>query len=179
MKRVISFLLVCVLLSTCSLFVLNSSADTVKFVTEISNGKIYGIALGSVTKDIQLVYHTSTVEVYTKGGSKLAANEKIGTGCVIKINGVSYHAVVMGDVDGDGELDAFDYNAIKRSYLGTGYVNVLGHEAAGVKVGSEVKAINYIMIKRAVLRTYDINGKYTTDPYNPAEDDPGWTPGWV
>ncbi len=178
MRKLISFLLVCVLLASCSMFAISSSADTISFVTKTSNGKIYGIAVGSVVKDVQLAYYNSVVVVYNKNGNRLSSDAKVGTGCIVKINGVSYVAVVMGDADGDGDLDAADYIAIKRSYLGTGYVGSLGHEAVGVASGGEVKAINYIMVKRAVLGTYDINRAYNCEPYNPAEGEPDWTPGW-
>lgn len=176
--KLISFLLACVILTSCSMFVLSSSAETVSFVTELANGRIYGIEVGSTVKDLKLVYYNANVQVLDNHANTLANDDKIGTGCIVKLNGVSYVAVVMGDVDGDGEMDAFDYVAIKRAYLGTGYTDVLGLEAAGVKSGSKVGAINYIMIKRAVLGSFNLNRKYTTEPYNPTDRDPGWTGGW-
>ena len=178
--KFISFVLACVLLVSSSFLTLNTAAvDSVSFVTEISNGKIYGIALGSVTADVQLVYYNAVVEVFDKNGNKLGKDDKIGTGYTVKLNGVSYAAIVMGDVTGDAALNSQDYLAIKRSYLGTGYIGIWGHEAAEVKPGSSVSAINYIKVKRACFGTYDINRKYTSEPYNPGDRDPGWTPGWV
>ena len=180
MKRtkLISFLLACVMLASCSVFVLGSSAETVSFVTELSNGRIYGMKIGSTVKDLKLVYYNANIQVLDTHANKLANSDVIGTGCVVKLNGITYSAVVMGDVDGDGEMDAFDYVAIKRAYLGTGYTGTLGLEAAGVKSGSKVGAINYIMIKRAVLGSFDLNKKYNVEPYNPSDKDPGWTENW-
>lgn len=178
-SKIISLLLVLAML-TASLMPLNVSAkDTISFVPETSNGKVYGIALGSITADVQLAYYNAVVEAYDKNGNKLAAAARIGTGYTVKLNGVSYAAVVMGDVNGDAVLDSLDYLAVKRSYLGTGYVGVLGLEAAGVKEGGRITAINYIMVKRAAFGTYNINRKYSCDPYNPGDNDSGWTPGWV
>lgn len=178
--KIVSFVMACVLLVFSSFLSLDSAAaESVSFVTEIANGKIYGIALGAVTADVQMVYYNAVVECYDKNGNKLGKNDPIGTGYTVKINGVSYAAIVMGDVNGDAVLDSQDYLAVKRSYLGTGYVGIWGLEAADVKVGSSVSAINYIKVKRAAFGTYDINRKYTSEPYNPGDRDPGWTPGWV
>lgn len=177
--RIASVILLCAMLLASAIPMTASASDTISFVPETSNGRVYGIALGSVTDDVQLAYYNAVVETYDNNGNLLADDAKIGTGYTVKLNGVSYAAVVMGDVNGDALLDSLDYIAVKRSYCGTGYVGVLGLEAAGVKEGSKVRAINYIMIKRAVFGTYNINRKYATEPYNPGDNDPGWTPGWV
>lgn len=66
----------------------------------------------------------------------------------------------LGDVNGDGSLDAFDYMFVKRAVLRT---FALGERAgyADVDRNGDVNALDYMFIKRAVLRTFAL-------PRNPA-----------
>ncbi len=179
--RLISFLLACFMLATSAVFVLTSAAEekTITFRTEVRNSKIYGIAKGATVAEVRLAFYDVVVEVYDKNGTKLASSAKMATGYTIKLNGVSYAAVVMGDVNGNGDWDSLDYLAVKREYFGTGYIGSLGLEAAGIEPGGKASVLDYIKIKRAVLGTYNMNYKYTTEPYNPNTGESGWNPDWV
>ena len=46
-------------------------------------------------------------------------------------------------------------------------------------VNGEIRAINYVKLKRAYFGTYDINKDYACDPYDPGAEDSNWTSGWV
>lgn len=176
---IISFLLVCLMLAVSVLPMTASAADTIDFVPEVANGRVYGISVGSDMNDVQLAFYNAVVSGYDRKGNAISKTSKIGTGYTLRLNGVAYAAVVMGDVNGDAILDSLDYLAVKRCFLGTGSLDELGREAADAPAGTNISAINYIKVKRAAFGTYDINNRYTVDPYNPGDGDPGWTPGWV
>ena len=176
--RISALLLVCIMLASACVTPVFAS-DSLSFEPETKNGKIYGFPVNSVSKTVKLVYYNAVVEVLDRDGKKLSADDYIGTGFTVKLNGISYAAVVMGDVDGDGELTPFDYLEVKRAYLGSTKLEALELEAAGVKSGGTLRPINYIMIKRAYFGTYDMNREYASESYTPGGDDSGWTPGWV
>ncbi len=156
-----------------------SAEETFDFLPETKSGKIYGFPVNSTQKTVELVYYNAVVEVLDLNGKAVSKTDKLGTGFTVKLNSISYSAVVMGDVDGDGELSGYDYIAVKRAYLGTLKLNSLQLEAAGVKSGGRLGPINYIMVKRAYFGTYDINRDYRCDPYVPGDEQTGWTSGWV
>lgn len=174
----IAVLLSCVLLF-CAIPFSASAEDTVSFIPEFKSGKIYGIAAGSYVKDIEHIYYDCDVEVYNTDGNKVGSNILVGTGYKIKINGVSYYAVIFGDVDGNGKIEGMDYVMVKRAYFGNLTLSSLAKEAATAEPGEELRAIHYIMVKRAYFGTYDINRDYSCDPYDPDASESGWTPGWV
>ncbi len=176
---IIPFLLVCSMLIASFLPMTSSAADTIDFVPEISDGKVYGIPVGADVADVKMAYYNAVVTAYDRNGKLLSDSDKIGTGYTLRLNGVAYAAVVLGDVNGDAILDSLDYLAVKRCFLGTGTLDSLGREAADAANGANITAINYIKVKRAAFGTYNINIKYTVEPYNPGDKDPGWTPGWV
>lgn len=157
----------------------SSAAETFDFSPETKSGKIYGFPVESTEKTVELVYYNAVVDILDREGKVASDTAKIGTGFTVKLNSISYAAVVMGDVDGDGELTVYDYINVKRAYLGSLSLNALSLEAAGVVPGGRLSPINYIMVKRAYFGTYDINRDYRCEPYEVGNNDSGWTPGWV
>lgn len=178
-RAIISLLLVCSMLLASVLPMTASAADTIDFVPEVSNGRVYGIPVGSDMDDVQIAFYNAVVAGYDRNGNAISNTARIGTGYTLRLNGVAYAAVVMGDVNGDAILDSLDYLAVKRCFLGTATLDTLGREAADAPEGTYISALHYIKVKRAAFGTYDINIRYTVDPYNPGDGDPGWTPGWV
>lgn len=165
----------CVIASTAS------AEGEINFKPELKNGKIYGIPPKTLVKTLQHAYYNYDVRVYDINGNSVSSSSEsyIGSGYTVKINGISYVAVVFGDVDGDGEITPFDYNIVKRAYLELDSISYVGKIAAGVPEGDELRAINYIKIKRAYFGTYDMNSAYTCDPYDPGADESGWTSRWI
>lgn len=165
----------CIIASTAS------AETTITFKPELKNGRIYGIPQKTLVKTLKHAYYNYDVRVYDTNGNAVSATseEYIGSGYTVKINGISYSAVVFGDVDGDGEVTQFDYNIVKRAYLELGEISYIGRVAAGVEDGGELRAINYIKIKRAYFGTFDLNAQYSCDPYDPGADESGWTSRWV
>ena len=180
MKKILALFLTCtLLLSVCALF---ASADPVTFKPETKNSKIYGIPANTTLKHFKNAYYNAVIAVYDLEGRKIGNDSVIGTGFTVKINSIQHTAVVKGDIDGDGLIKPYDYILVKRAYLGTGVtLTDLQLEAADVDVanGKKLSAMNYIKIKRAYMGTYNINNKYTCEPYDPEAEESGWTPGWV
>ncbi len=178
-KKIIAFLLASLFLV--SVFAFSASAASVTFKPETRNGKIYGVPVGSTVSVLKNAYYNTAVQVTNANGVSVANSDPIGTGYTVKLNGISFTAVVFGDVNGDAQLAASDYITIRRVCAGTYTTTNLALEAATVDVenGEVATAMHYIKVKRAVMGTYDLNMDYNCDPYDPAQDESGWTPGWV
>lgn len=157
-----------------------SGATLIDFEPVLQNGKIYGIPAETTVSTLKYAYYGYNVKVYDANGKAISdsSSKFIGTGCKVKINGVGYTAVVMGDIDGDGKISVFDYSAVKYAYLESDNLSSIQHEACEA-ANSEIRAINYVKLKRAYFGTYDINKDYSCDPYDPGAEDSGWTSGWV
>ncbi len=178
-KKLIALILAALFLV--SVFAITASAASVTFRPETKNGKIYGIPVGCTVSVLKNAYYNASVQVSNASGISVANSDNIGTGYVVKLNGVSYTAVVLGDVNGDAILSATDYIVIRRVCAGTYTTSSLALEAAGVDVenGEDATAMHYIKVKRAVMGTYDMNVDYNCDPYDPTQNESGWTEGWV
>lgn len=178
-KKLIALLLTVLFLV--SVFAIPASAASVTFRPETRNGKIYGIPVGTTVSVLKTAYYNASVQVTNASGISVANSDLIGTGYIVKLNGVSYTAVVLGDVNGDATLSATDYIVIRRVCAGTYTTSNIALEAAGVDVenGDEPTTLHYIKVKRAVMGTYDMNVDYNCDPYDPTQDESGWTEGWV
>lgn len=176
--KIFAFLLAVFMLAS-AVVISVSAEETFDFLPETKNGKIYGFDIGSTQKTAESIYFSAVVDVLDASGKTVSKSTNIGTGFTVKLNSISYTAVVMGDIDGDGELTVYDYVAVKRAYLNTVKLNNLQLEAAGVAPGGRLSPINYIMVKRAYFGTYDINREYRCDPYVGGDEQSGWTPGWV
>lgn len=64
--------------------------------------------------------------------------------------------VMLGDVNGDEEVNAVDYMMVKRSVLGKYELDKTQKYAADVNENGRVDAADYAMVKRHVLGTYQI-----------------------
>ncbi len=62
----------------------------------------------------------------------------------------------LGDVNGDGEVDKYDYIALKRAVMGTLTLTDAQQKAADVNGKDGVEKYDYILIKRHVMGTYKI-----------------------
>ncbi|MBR5286825.1 MAG: DUF4855 domain-containing protein, partial [Clostridia bacterium] len=66
------------------------------------------------------------------------------------------NANLIGDINGDGEIDKYDYIYCKRAVLNTITLNDVQTEAADVNGDGKINSYDYILIKRHVLKTYVI-----------------------
>lgn len=65
-------------------------------------------------------------------------------------------SVLLGDVNGDGRINAADYLLLKRYVLGTYGFTEKQKAVADVKRDGQINAVDYLLLKRYVLGTYKI-----------------------
>jgi lysophospholipase L1-like esterase len=64
----------------------------------------------------------------------------------------------LGDVNDNGEIEKYDYIAVKRAVMGTLTLDETQQKAADVNVKNGVEKYDYILIKRHVMGTFKIEG---------------------
>ncbi|MBP5231646.1 MAG: dockerin type I repeat-containing protein [Clostridia bacterium] len=80
----------------------------------------------------------------------------------------------LGDVNGNGKLEAQDYAMIKRAVLKTYTLNDSQLLIADVNRDGKLDSGDYARVKRAVLRTYELNGTVDIpDPVSGWQDEEG------
>ena len=66
--------------------------------------------------------------------------------------------VKLGDVNGDGEIDKFDYILVKRAVMNTITLDDAQKALADVNDDGEIDKFDYILVKRHVMGTFVIGG---------------------
>ena len=84
-----------------------------------------------------------------------AIGKYVGSGATVKIDGtdVSATIIIMGDVNCDGEVNAKDYQLMKRHCLKNFKLEGFGAEAGKLFGGSDIAAKDYGYCKRVCLKT--------------------------
>lgn len=109
---------------------------------------VYGLKEGVSEKDCAKLFKES-VTFNTVSG-------KVGTGSTVKNGGMEYTFIVLGDVNGNGKVDANDYMLVKRHFLGTYELDDIGLAAGDCNGDGKISANDYFLIRRHVIGTYDI-----------------------
>lgn len=77
----------------------------------------------------------------------------IGTGCKVTFDGVTYTAVVKGDVDGNGKVEPVDYVAVRlhilQANLLTGVKEAAAHVAS--ELDANISVLDYVMMRLYIL----------------------------
>ena len=76
-----------------------------------------------------------------------------GTGSSAK---TVYVAYMLGDINGNGKIDALDYGLLKRACLGTYTLTDVQKLAGDINGNGKIEALDYGLLKRACLGTYTI-----------------------
>ena len=77
------------------------------WVIDTGKGVVTGILEGTPPEDV-ISYFEEQYGAVSITGPDGEEVDKIGTGCLLSVNGISYEIVVMGDVNGDAGVDVFD-----------------------------------------------------------------------
>jgi len=77
----------------------------------------------------------------------------IGTGCKVTFDGVTYTAVVKGDVDGNGKVEPVDYVAVRLHILQADLLTGEKEAAAHVEteLDASVSVLDYVMMRLYIL----------------------------
>lgn len=126
----------------------------------IKGGYLYGVTLKTTAKTL-LNSFKGDVSIIGRDGKALSSDSLVGTGCIIRatVDGEEKDmatVVIKGDVDGDGDILAYDYVLVKRHFLNTYTLKDADLDAALVSGEPEVTVIDYIYIKRHFFGTYKI-----------------------
>ena len=106
-------------------------------------------------------YNGAYSKILNKNG-----NEKdglVGTGDILITYNSSgeeisrYEIVIYGDVNGDGEIDLFDFAQIKRSILGIADPSGIYWKAADCNRDGELDLFDFAKVKRYILGIGSIN----------------------
>ncbi len=106
-------------------------------------------------RDIVIEYGAEICNAKRRGAA-LAGADLLRTGDVITMDGARFYVSVRGDVDGNGKTDAIDYIYVKRTCLKTYKPKQYEIFAMAISNGESVEVLDYLMIKRYVLGTYNI-----------------------
>lgn len=90
--------------------------------------------------------------------NELSSDTKVGTGCIVydKYSGEKATIIILGDVNGDGELNATDYLQIKSFFLSISSLDGVYFTAANVDCQGSIDATDYIKVKSHFLGSVDI-----------------------
>lgn len=96
---------------------------------------------------------TNEVSITTANGEIVEASEKIGTGYIVTdiASGESADILVLGDVNGDGELSATDYIQIKSFFLSGQGLDGIYATAANIDGEGSIEGTDYIKLKSHFL----------------------------
>lgn len=126
----------------------------------ISSGILNGVALKTSAKEL-LSCFKGNVSIVDASGNALEPDTLVGTGCKVLVskNGSTYTAatvLVMGDIDGNGEIGTYDYLFVKRYFMGTLQLDGIYLKAALISGADKVSVVDYVLIKRVYFGTYTL-----------------------
>ncbi|MBO4769585.1 MAG: putative Ig domain-containing protein [Clostridia bacterium] len=103
----------------------------------------------------------SFIKAFNQNGTLLANTDIIGTGCTISlIDGETVMdtvtVIVLGDVDGNGEIGPTDYQRIRSYFLGNYIIEGPNLKAAHVSGSQDVGPTDYQRVRSHFLGNYDI-----------------------
>ena len=127
----------------------------------IADGVLHGVKLDTTVEALKKGFGEGVIITDSKGNI-LEDSALVGTGCaVIYVNdGVGEKKAdvqIMGDVDGDGRVTAYDYVFVSRHFFGTYTLEGVYYNAALVSGRAEINVIDYMLIKRHFFGTYVIS----------------------
>lgn len=132
----------------------SSGTTTTTTVTGTNNIKIDESAKtittipGITAKEVLGVFNSSS-SVKSASNKEIGSSEKVGTEYTVD----GYTLIVLGDVNGDGNVKATDYMKIKNYIMGTSSLTSAQKLAADANLDGSVKATDYMKIKNYIMGT--------------------------
>lgn len=100
---------------------------------------------------------SESIKLYDESGKEITSDKAlIGTGAKVVYGSIEATVIVKGDVNGDGAVDAFDYQMLKCCVLKTLEFNELQQKASNVNDDTSIDAFDYQIVKAHVLGNYNL-----------------------
>jgi hypothetical protein len=134
---------------------------TVPSVYTLESSLVQNVTSDTTVQTLLTQFRNEDLEVLDRNGNILSDLDVVGTGAVInlRVGGVivdSAQVVVLGDVDGNGIVDATDYLRIKANFLGSFDMNAAEFAAADVDKNGYIETTDYVRIKSHFLGEYEL-----------------------
>lgn len=136
--------------------------------SQLGDWEYYGVLRGASYTDCPLYYiiehsfHTNKqASLWLLNQDNLKKLAQVEADTIAKYFGIQKkpETYLVGDVNGDGKIDAVDYAMVKRIVLGTYKPSEEQLIRADVNGDGKVTALDYAMLKRMVLGSYTPNPK--------------------
>ena len=119
------------------------------------------LKLNETDKSVRTIPGATFSDIKEKyaGATLVSGTENLGTGTVIKIDGVDYTIVKLGDVNGDAEIDVIDLALLKRHLMNTSHLQNEYAKAGMLQSDkqTEIDVIDLALLKRHLMNTQYIN----------------------
>ncbi len=110
-----------------------------------------------LAEDIINEYGASTYRIVSQDGEVLTKYATVSTGASLRFGDCKLYIIHMGDIDGNATIDPFDYVMVKRYYHNSMTPSRCQLNAAVISNGKSVTSLDYLYIKRHVMKTYNIH----------------------
>lgn len=126
----------------------------------ITSGVLNGVTFKTTAKDL-IGGFKGNVSIVSASGKLLGDSDFVGTGCKVLVTekGSTYTVatvLILGDVDGDGNIGTYDYLYVKRYFTGTLKLEGVYLKAALLSGHDKVTVVDYVLIKRLCFGTYKL-----------------------
>ena len=121
----------------------NTTDNTIKMEPNVSVKEILAKYSGAAIKD-------------ANGNNVTDNSVKIGTGYTITIEGKTFTAVKLGDINGDGEISPLDYVKIKNHIMSATTLNGCYKSAADANGDGSISPLDYVKVKNRIMNVSSI-----------------------
>ena len=123
------------------------------FISGVKEGTTVSELLNKFSGDAYIEYN----------GATLAPDDIVSNGSTVSVGGASYVLAVggaglLGDVNGDGAINRYDYILTKHHYFAASYLTNEEMTRADVNGDGAINQYDYILTKRHCFKTYVIGG---------------------
>jgi hypothetical protein len=126
-----------------------------------SENRIYNVHANTTVNTFLKEFENEVLEVVNSRGQVITGSAKVGTGTKVNLyeGGIlidTVTVVVLGDVDGNGVINAEDSNLVKASFLRRATLTDIQKEAADADGNGIVNTTDYLRIRAHVLGKQNI-----------------------
>ncbi len=124
----------------------------------VKDGILYGVTEElTVGELLSKIVNADEVKIYDSQNNLVTdPSAYVGNGFIISYREAETLVQLIGDIDGNGVLEATDYWMVKRHILGTYELSETALLAANICNDDEININDYMMLKRHILGTYNI-----------------------